>query len=131
MFAELPNWISMPPIPYTEIDDQLKDKHLQWLHEKGCLVYYRDHRDREIDNYTMRFKAEYKYNGWFYIYSNRKDENLLQRKSRITENKKTKFPMLWATDEITQSKHGESLQAALDQEGRNQRYERVFLYHSN
>lgn len=103
MFAELPKWIDMPAIPYTEIDEQLKDKQLQWLHDRGCTVYYRDHRDREIDNYEMRFKAEYKYNGWFYIYSNRKDENLLQRKSRITENPKTKYPMLWLTDEITKN----------------------------
>lgn len=62
---------------YQEINDEIKDTHLSDFTEKGIVGYYRNNnplsqeRFERLNGYKEIFRYQYKYNGYYCVYSNK------------------------------------------------------------
>jgi hypothetical protein len=72
MFKRLPEWITFPEAPYTEITLELRDEILTGLTDRGCIVYTRPEKPIEVPGYDLCFEYEYKAGSRYMVYSNTK-----------------------------------------------------------
>lgn len=110
MFKALEECFDYTPEPYTVIDEEIVNRHLTLLNDRGVIVLYRTNNPLEesrlkndLQNYSMVLKAGYKYNASYCVYTNRPDligSGLYHRYKPLTEEV-VNYRMITREDEIT------------------------------
>ncbi len=102
MFAPLAATFDFTEPCYTEMTDDVKQRHLQELCEKGATVYYRTNNPlpEPPTGYTDVFRYQYKWHGYYCVYVNQASERFCGRFQPIKEEV-VHYPIITETEEIT------------------------------
>lgn len=106
MFAPLREVFDFTDPPYTEMTDEVKQRHLQELREQGATVYYRTNNPlpEAPEGYTEVFRYQYKWHGYYCVYASQVGERFCGRFQPLREEVKP-YPLLGESDEITLQSH--------------------------
>lgn len=87
MFAPLEKAYDFDPVPYTQMDDEVKRGHLKALSEIADIVLYRTNNPLESvpEGYTQVFDYMYKWNARYCIYSSSDTRRWVGRFSPLRE----------------------------------------------
>lgn len=102
MFAPLRDTFDFTEPTYTEMTDEVKQRHLQELREKGATVYYRTNNPlpEPPKDYTEVFRYQYKWHGYYCVYANQASERFCGRFQPLREEVEH-YPIIGESDEIT------------------------------
>jgi len=101
-FASLKECVSFDEVPYTIIDDELKQAQLKYLNELGVTVYWRTNESIiPPENFEEVFNFWYKWDGRYCIYSNRFNMTFVGTWEPLKEIIKN-IKIIAAEDEITE-----------------------------
>lgn len=81
MFTDLEACCNFEPEPYTEMNEEIKRDHLKELRDKGVQTIYRTNNPLHNipDGYKEIFRYQYKYHGFYCLYSNVKEGSFVGR----------------------------------------------------
>lgn len=103
MFAPLEECFTFDKPSYTEMNDEVKSRHLVELAERGCIVYYRTNdRIPEMQGYRQVYEYSYKVGKAYCIYSNNSDASLWSAARPILRETQPKYKLIGFSDVITE-----------------------------
>lgn len=102
MFAPLRETFDFTEPHYTEMTEEVKQRHLQELSRTGALVYYRTNNPlpEPPEGYTEVFRYQYKWHGHYCVYANQNARLWCGQFQPIKEEIQP-FPLIGEEDEIT------------------------------
>ena len=112
MFAPMEACFEFDSPEYTEMNEEVKERHLQHFVDKGIDCMYRvNNVVPPPSGYNEVFRYQYKYHAFYCVFSNRKDSNLFIGRFNPMKEENKSVPIIGIDDEITENSKIEVIQA--------------------